>query len=150
MATKKNTVRKKGNRKTPLPTALHGHNESGSEHVVGLLNLRVVIVPDGKLWFAQGLDIDYAAQGTSIEDAKKQFEDGFVATVHEHLKVFGTIDKLLSVAPNEVWQEMLYAPKAKHQLYSQVSTHSIAKEGELEALPFKGIEYLVAAHAAGQ
>ena len=49
---------------------------TGDTHVVGIGNLRVAIETDGKFWTAQGLEIDYIAQGDDLEDAKKQFEDG--------------------------------------------------------------------------
>src|SRR5579863_5371997 len=57
-------------------TAIHAKHSDGNRHIVGIGNLRVIIVPDGKLWFAQGLEIDYAVQGNSVEDAKRQLEAG--------------------------------------------------------------------------
>ncbi|MGH8247905.1 MAG: hypothetical protein ACREUU_15905, partial [Gammaproteobacteria bacterium] len=92
-------------------TAFHGKAEDGT-HVVGIGNLRVILFQEGDLWFAQGLEIDYASQGDSLEDVKKQFEDGLGATIEEHLRVYGNIDKILNVAPSEVWKEMLVVEAA--------------------------------------
>lgn len=119
--------------------AFHAVNAAGGHHIVGIGNLRVVIVPDGKFWFAQGLEIDYAVQGASEEDVKKNFEDGLEATVEAHLQVHGTIEGLLKVAPPEIWKEFLGDPTGKKKLYSQI-TSCLLKE----KLPFDGINYLVA------
>ena len=107
-------------------------------HVVGIGNLRVAIETDGKSWTAQGLEIDYMAQGHDLEDAKKQFEDGLACTIDQHLRVYGNIDSLLSPAPREVWKEVLN-PKAIRARYSQISVHQIIKE----AFGFENLDYLV-------
>jgi hypothetical protein len=108
----------------------------GSEtHVVGIGNLRVKITHEDGAWFAQGLEIDYAAQGSSREDVKRRFEKGLLATIGEHLRIYGTIKKLLQPAAPEMWQELADASEAR---YSQVSIHFQAPN----ALPFKGITYI--------
>jgi hypothetical protein len=119
--------------------AFHGQSSDGSHHVVGIGNLRVVIVPDGDFWFAQGLEIDYAVQGSSEAEVKKNFEYGLQATVNAHLTIHGTIEGLLKVAPPDVWKEFLGDPSGKRKLYSQVTSHVL--QG---VLPFDGIHYLVA------
>ncbi len=131
---------KKGKKPSKLPetTAMHVTAEDGTTHVVGIGNLRVTIVPDGDFWFAQGLEVDYAAQGSSPEDARKQFEDGLMATVQEHLKIYGTIEKLLEVAPTEVWKNLMLNTSAIHSRFSQVSVHQVIRD----VLPFQAIEYL--------
>src|SRR5689334_16646461 len=127
-------------RKIPAETvAFHGQSPDGTHHVVGIGNLRVVIVPDGESWFAQGLEIDYAVQGTSESDVKKKFEYGLKATVEEHLMIHGTIENLLKVAPPDEWKEFLGDPSGRRKLYSQVTSHVL--QG---VLPFDGIHYLVA------
>jgi hypothetical protein len=139
MASKKKPVKK------PKPTtAFQAVSKDGSHHIVGIGDLRVVIVPDGdNLWFAQGLEIDYAAQGTSEADVKKKFEYGLEATVNQHIRINGTIEGLLRVAPPEVWKEFLGDPAGKKKIYSQITSHVLQ-----EQLPFEGIKYLVAAKAA--
>jgi hypothetical protein len=129
----KNSAKKK--EKVSPTVAFHEAKQDGT-HVVGIGNLHVMIVPDGDCWFAQGIQIDYAAQGSTLEDAKVQFEDGLKATIHEHLRIYGNIEKMLRVAPNAVWQEFVFAPRGARKLYSQISTHKIC-----ELLPFQQIEY---------
>jgi len=116
---------------------------SGGTHVVGIGNLRVAIESDGKYWTAQGLEIDYIAQGENLEDAKKQFEDGLACVIHQHMRIYGSIDKLLSPAPRDVWKEVLN-PKAIRTRYSQISIHEIIKT----AFGFEKVDYLVLADAA--
>jgi hypothetical protein len=111
---------------------------------VGIGNLRVVIMQDDDSWFAQGLEIDYVAQGKTIEDVKKHFENGLEATVDEHLRIFGSIENLLKVAPQEIWNEMfLGGTTNKRYRYSQLTIHSF-EESLKKSLPFDGIQYLKA------
>ncbi|MBZ5609803.1 MAG: hypothetical protein LAP38_16195 [Acidobacteriia bacterium] len=125
--------------------AIHLKHKDGEHHVVGLGNIRVLLLPDGSGWFAQGLEIDYAAQGESLEEAKKEFEDGLEAMVHEHIRVHGDIKQLLQVAPNEIWN-LANDPNAKFARYSQVSHHHVIRE----KTNYEGIAYLIAAtHSAG-
>jgi hypothetical protein len=136
--------RPKGKKKMSTPTktkkAMALHLTDGSIHVVGIGNLRVVIVKDDKHWFAQGLEIDFAEQGESVPDVKKNFEDGLRTTIDQHLKINGTIKNLLKPAPPEVWADILGDPSADKKFYSQISVH-------VEKLPFEGIEYLIAKDA---
>ena len=71
------------------------HVPGKKHHLVGLKNIRVIIVRDEGSWFAQGLDIDYAAQGESIEQAKKNFSGGLAATIDQHLQAYGTFVNFL-------------------------------------------------------
>ena len=102
--------------------ALHAKAKHGDGHIVGLLGLRVVLIEEDGAWFAQGIDIDYLAQGDDIEDAKKQFEVGLTATVELHLKKFRGIQRLLRVAPVEVQREL---DTKIGMCYSQVTSHAI-------------------------
>src|SRR6266446_5881477 len=65
------------------------HLEDGEHQAVAFFNLRVLVVPDGKFWFAQGFELDYAAQGATVEEAKKHFMLRLSATIHHHLEIFG-------------------------------------------------------------
>jgi len=140
---------KKQGAKTAPAMAFHGESKDGKLSIVGIGNLRVVIVQDDGSWFAQGLEIDYASQGETIEDAKKHFENGLTATVHEHLRIFGSIEKLLKVAPGEVWNDLLMGnfSKSRHFQYYQVSVHKLSK-GLQTSLPFEGIQYIEPKKAA--
>ena len=65
------SVRKKAKASKPdSAIAIHAQDDDGNNHIVGLGNLRVAIVQDGKFWFAQGLDLDYGAQGNTADEAK--------------------------------------------------------------------------------
>jgi hypothetical protein len=137
---KKTAKTKKTNRKPAHAIAMHAEN--GDHHVVGLGNIRVIIVPDESDFFAQGLEIDYAAQGKTVDQVKKHFEIGLKATIKQHLKIYGTISNLLKPAPPDVWQELLPEKLALHNRYWHISTHTIDN-----ALPYEGINYLVSAAA---
>ena len=100
--------------------------------IVGVGNLRVLLSDADGTWFAQGLEIDYAAQGESESDVQSNFERGLTCTINEHLRVYGTIKKLLRGAPPEAWRELLEQGDCLIARHSQVSFHG---------LPFSGVEY---------
>lgn len=144
MATNKATTKFKFGKGKKSAAAIHQKVSDGKRHVVGIGNLRVAILPEGNFWIAQGLEIDYVAQGTSIEDVKTQFDDGLACTIHQHLQIFGNIDNLLSPAPRKIWKEVLN-PKAIHNRYSQISNHQVIRD----AFGFEKVDYLLlAANAA--
>ena len=132
-------------KRNPGTTAFHGKAIDGIHHLVGIGDLRVVIVPDGDFWFAQGLEIDYAAQGESVKDAKRQFSDGLYATIEEHLQIYGNIENLLNVSPTEVWKEAWLSAGAIPNRYSTFSLYHVERQAMPEAmqqvLPFQGINY---------
>jgi len=112
-----------------MTDAVHISNntkDGGSSHAVGLGDLRVMILSEGEnVWYAQGLEVDYLAQGTSQEEVKRAFEVGLQATISEHLKLFGNISKLLQIAPQEVWDEFYaHGPSGQYR-FTQVSTHKL-------------------------
>lgn len=120
------------------------HAQSGSEHYVAVSQLRVLLLKENAGWFAQGLEIDYAATGVDIEEAKRNFESGFYKTVHEHITLQGSIENLLKIAPQEAWSE--YFVRASDSLaehFSCVQLHSM-KEKELlpVSLPFNQIAFI--------
>lgn len=100
------------------------HLSDDELHCVGIGKLQVIISRDGKGWFAQGLEIDYAVGGPSLAKVKKNFEKGLKGTIHLHLKMYETIDKLLKPAPQKVWKENYWVPRSKQFTFSQVSFHS--------------------------
>jgi hypothetical protein len=53
---------------------------------------------------------------------KRRFERGLYATLGEHLKVYGNINRLLEVAPDEVWREF-FETSPETQTYSHFSFH---------------------------
>ena len=90
----------------------------------------------------------YDTSGPYTDDtATIDIEKGLAATVHEHLRVYGTIEKLLKPAPPEVWRDMLFgvAVTGKHfKRFSQISLHSELQQ----SLPFAAIDYLELPKAA--
>lgn len=114
---------------------------------VGIWNLSVLIVPDGDFWFAQSLEINYGAQGDSPEEAQENFQAGLLATICQHLRMHGNIERLLKFAPSNILVEAA-KNKARIKRFSQVSIHEIAGGPVQQALPFDGIDYRVLQAAA--
>ena len=101
------------------PFAFQG--KKGNAFAVFLAHIKVLVLNDDGSWFAQGLDIDYAAQGTSLEDVKKRFEDGLEKTLIEHLKSRGNISGVLQVAPKQYWEK--YYQQPSHWVYTYGGVH---------------------------
>ena len=117
-------------------TAIHLASEDGAEHYVGIGNLRVMLFNDDGSWFAQGLEIDYAAQGSSIEDVQRRFTHGLRETIDFHLKMYGNIMGVLQLEPPEVWGELYKSKRLfKHWQFD------IYADDNRHLLPFEGIEY---------
>lgn len=134
----------KKKRPAPTTTAFHAESEDGSDHLVGIGNLRVMLFNDDGSWFAQGLEIDYFAQGSTLDDVKERFQRGLRATIDYHLRVYADISRILKVAPPEVWNEFYSKSAMFKRYYSQVSIH----RGVSESLPFSGLAYYERADAA--
>ena len=133
------------NASTPNAGALHVTD--GENHVVGFQALKVLLTQDEGYWVAQGLDLDYASYGKTVEDVKTNFAHGLMATVRQHLKQNGDIEHLLKVAPQSCWSEYYEAAKLpkgtfSKQRFTTVQFHLIEPDDELDALPFKQIEFL--------
>ncbi len=116
-------------------TAIHGTD--GSTHIVGIGNLKVIICQDGGCWFAQGLEIDYAANGHSLEEAKENFQTGLKGTIDLHIKAYGTIGHFLKIAPPEVWKDLHSTPGRQYR-YTQVTLH----EDLFKTLGYQGINFI--------
>ena len=128
------------NNENAMQPAAAFHVKLGDNHVVGILNLKVILIQEAGSWFAQGLEIDYAAEGKTLEEVKAAFEKGFCGTIYENLRVYGKLDKFLVPAPVEIWKEMFY-DCSDMNAFSQITVHNLAeKVGSL--LPFKAIEYI--------
>lgn len=146
MATK-STSKKIASKKKPAAKQ-HGtkafHARSGDIHVVGVSALRVLILQDGENWFAQGLEIDYAASGTSKDDVKSKFEKGLCDTVSEHLLLHGTIEKFLKVAPQEAWSEYYKLGESAEFTTIQIFKRTLAAPDRHEPhFPFREIKFIL-------
>jgi hypothetical protein len=122
---------------------VHGQTEDGSMHVVGIGNLRVIITNDDGSWFAQGLEIDYATEGATLEAVKHNFVEGLYSTVQQHLQIYGDIKQWLQPAPLEVWQEFFTAASENKFTRQRLTTISIHQLPIIES-----IEYLQEKSAA--
>ena len=101
-------------------------------------SLRVLITTQDGAWLAQGLEIDYAIDGTSIPDVKKKFQTGLAMTIESSLRVIGNINDLLRIAPQERWAAYF---DAKHRLHR--FTHSQVRIRQLQQhLPFDQIVWV--------
>lgn len=126
------------------------HAKGGDKHVVGVKALKVLLLKDGAGWFAQGLEIDYASSGGNLEEVKKNFEDGLAMTIKEHLVMYGTVDKLLKVAPQEAWKEYFDAPAddALQAKYYTIQAYDLVKKAIAGAkigkakFPFDVIQFI--------
>jgi hypothetical protein len=124
----------------------HIADADGKIHGVGIWDLQVLLMQEGKFWVAQGLQIDYVTQGDSIEEAKTNFEYGLEATIDLNLRMYGNIEGLLMFAPDEVLKQAA-RKKDSIERYSQETIHQLAAKS-LQALPFDRISYLVSRAAA--
>lgn len=104
---------------------------------VGSLN--VFVSHEQNQWFAQGIEIDYAACGDSLEDVQTWFEAGLKKTIHAHLARFESIDRLLKSAPESEYQELTEAEPFTFWL---VTFHRASDWKEEIPFPFSGITYL--------
>ena len=124
----------------------HHTTDPGSNiHQVHIGDLRVMLVHEDGSWFAQGLEIDYSAQGRTLDEAKENFARGLKMTVHEHLRTYGGIDRLLFSAPPDVWNEFATGLAVKRLTFNQTSVHDLSDVAkELEGrfdFPYEKIVY---------
>lgn len=112
--------------------------------------LHVMLLPDGQGWFAQGLEIDYAACGATMDEAKDNFVQGLGVTVCEHLVMYGHIKKVLVPASQQAWNEYYESPPEgikRHKISLKASfEEQHAEQQQIEkvqkAIPFNAIEFL--------
>lgn len=126
-----------------VTAALHAHD--GNDHLVAVSALRVMLLEDSSGWFAQGLEIDYAASGASVDEVKTNFENGFAATMREHLTMYGNIEKFLSPAGKEAWDEFYHPPiNTVQQSFSCVNycKLAVAKAFDGVQLPFDTLAFI--------
>lgn len=117
------------------------HADTGDQHAVFVNALRVVVTQDEGQWFAQGLELDYAAAGSSEEDAKMRFAQGLGATINEHIQIYGNIEKIVKVAPQDAWD--LWLAGDRQYTLDHISIHKFEESvPAVQELPFSGIAFL--------
>ena len=99
--------------------------------------LRVVVWQNDDGWMAQGLEIDYAAGGVSIDDVMERFATGLALTLRENQKAFGTVDRVLKPAPEELWKPFLngQAQPPNSRLYREKLHKALEELAQVELLP---------------
>ena len=115
------------------------HVAKGNQHRVILNDVRVIIVPDGDRWFAQGIDIDYATDGSSIHEVQQNFERGLSLTIKANLQRLGTIDRIMRSPDMSVWAPLLQ----QKGLHFDFSTSDVHEMDDAE-LPYRRIQYSLA------
>ena len=131
------------------------HLQDENCEAVILSSLRVFVTNEGEGWFAQGLELDYAASGDSLENVKENFENGLIDTIHEYLKIYGSLEKFIKTAPQEAWEpllKMLNKPKQYHLSMQVVFFPEDAQDQQAvemdDGFPFKQIAYIESQTAA--
>lgn len=125
----------------PWSKGLAVHIGQGNRHAVVIENMRVLIVPDSaNLWFAQGIDIDYAAGGESMEEAQLSFELGLAATIKAHLEHFGSIEKIMRTPEPERWMPLITREGREFEASIKI-THAIENTALNGVIPYKKITY---------
>ena len=93
--------------------------------------LRVLMIEEDGIWYAQGLEVDYAAEGDSLDDAKHRFARGLEATIEQHLMTYGSVEKLIRQAPAEFW----------HRYLSEPTKWRLSGRGVLHAAPWQNVGF---------
>jgi hypothetical protein len=107
-------------------SALHASWPNGA-NLVAIGNLRVLVRQDADdVWVAQGLEIDYCAEGDTKEEAQEAFATGLQLTIRENLRMFQSLSGILKTAPPETWNDFLTCVMAEQLVLTQTSLHDIA------------------------
>ncbi len=111
------------------------HRRAGRSHTV-IMNLHVLVSQDGDgLWNAQGIEVDYAACGSTLEDVQGRFQKGLRRTIQAHLERYGSIEKILTRTPTSIVEEI----KDGNEYSFTLSGKHDLKE---PLFPYKNIEYM--------
>lgn len=117
--------------------AIHFKNTGCEGVIIGAL--RVIVSEQDGYWFAQGIEIDFAASGSSLQDLQERFECGLVETITAHLNKYGTIENLLKYAPKTEWQSLA---DSQEYYVDMVAIHELHDQVAMKELPFKQIAYI--------
>lgn len=141
-------VPKKGNKKAGQVPATTFHAKKGNVDMVIIDHLRVLVSVENDCWFAEGLEIDYYAEGKSLQEVKSNFSFGLTETISAHLKIHGNLEQFLKPAPIEVWKEFLVGAHQQRFDYShgmiqitrnaKASQHQPHRKASRKA-PWKGL-----------
>lgn len=109
------------------------------------LHLTVLLNKEEGGWFAQGLELDYAACGETLEEVQYNFINGLSLTVGEYIKMHGSIEKFLKPAPTEVWESYYKTVNSKAELIALKEKQN--KDDDIfanlkKSLPFWDVAFL--------
>ena len=82
------------------PDGLHC-THTGEIKIGESMTVRVLIMREGEVYVAQGIDMDIAAQAKTIEDLKSEFIRVFVGTVEGYRKIGVDAFKVVPKAPKQ-------------------------------------------------
>lgn len=119
--------------------AFHAKTADGKHQAVGILDLHVLVFPDGKGWFAQAFEIDYGVQGSTKEQVKSRFERGLAATIQHNVDIYGTVENMLK--PNQDWYTLKSQAEAQSGNLYDYSCIEVFRVSERLATRFNKIEY---------
>ena len=94
-------------RATHASGASVSHNQDGDHHSVEVGDLTVLLAKTEHCWVAQGFQIDYAAFGSTADQARDRFLSGLSETMRVHLERFSGLDRMLRPVPGQVIRELL-------------------------------------------
>ena len=124
------------------------HLTDGHNHAAFVKELRVMLMPDSTGWFAKSLEIDYEACGATLDEVKKNFAEGLIATIHEHLETFGNLQKVIIAANKEMQDEYSRLSPDKIQTES-LSFLTVVKDSKVEkpaeivkSIPFDAVKFI--------
>jgi len=105
-------------------------------------DLRVLITRDDSGWYAVGLDLYFAEQGTSARDVRQRFERSLTDTLREHLRLRGDILELMCFAPRSDLLEYYAAAAAEQRFHLRVGDASSLLPEGAKVTFFDKIRYL--------
>jgi hypothetical protein len=88
---------------------------------------------------AQGIDINYATDGATIEEAQANFERGLSLTIKANLQRLGNIDRIMKTPDPETWIPLIQNNGVQFD-FSMQETHEM-NDAEL---PYRRIQYSLA------
>ena len=95
-------------------------------------DLHVMVTRRGMFWIAQGVEVDYEAQGTSWLEVRKAFEDGFKATAAANLRRYGTLEHFFKEAPQRIRDEFDAAKRGDRHSQTRLPLDRVRTRADVE------------------
>jgi hypothetical protein len=78
------------------------HFDEGNQQRTEIDSLYVVLSKTNEGWFAQGIQIDHFAEGTTEDEVMDNFASTLAKTIDLHIGTYSSIDRLLVTAPDDI------------------------------------------------